>query len=238
MAEGKYVALVFEPDVTRRTRLKTAASASSVFERVDLCNNPAEAIERLSRQHADIDVIFLSGLMPAAEQDEFIRAARKTRCGRTVALVVVQKRAGQNDSDVAAGVVRGIDGVLWEPFSVSSVVATTGVADRIKAADALARKRAAATLLYDEALYEIDEVGRSTLIGDDARYRLGMQKLRKVGGDLRTFADESLPLLIEICRTKLSTAQAQTLQVLRQPYGGVSARVQRVIDKRAGRRVD
>jgi len=228
--EYKYYALVYDSNITRRTRLKTAALASVVFDRIDVTQSDEETLNRLSVQN--IDVVFISGMMTPEEQSKLITNAKLTRFGSEAAYICVQSKSEQNSSVLSAGIIRGIDGILWEPYSTTDVAGTAIIAEQIKALNLVSKTKAAANLLLDEALSCVDQIGGATLSGSDETFRTGMQKLRKIGPEIRKMASEKGSLFIEVYLTRLSEVPPKTRILLRQPYGGVSQRVQRVIDRR------
>lgn len=233
-AKKKYMGLLIEPELERRNRLKTVTSAATVFERVEAIATLEDALTRLSAQNWD--VVFISSQMSHDKVDDFIPLARQTKFGKLAAFIAIEKRNEQMESTVGSSVVRGVDGVLWEPYSVDSVIATTKIADQIKAADALLRKKAAVSMMVEDALSEVDNIGRALLSGQEDSYRASLKKLKDVGDNLKVFAKDSAPVYNEVFRSKVSQSVGQTLKVLRQRYGGVSERVQRMLDKKTGKK--
>jgi hypothetical protein len=235
LKDKKYYGLIFEANISRRTRLKTAATASAVFDRVDVTQTVDEALKRL--QENDIEVVFFCGLLPTEEQTEFVTKAKLTRYGSNAAYICVQKRTDNSSSVVSSGIIRGIDGILWEPYSTDDVAGTAVIAERIRAANAVAKRKAATGLLLEEAFGYVDFIGGAALSGNNELLLSSIQKLRNIGPDIRKIATDSESLFIEVCRIKLSNSLPQSLSLLRQPYGGVSQRVQRIIDKRGRERI-
>ena len=164
MQKGNHNALIYDPSISRRNRLKSAAAAAYVFERVDIALTPDEVIAKLKL--SPIDVIFISGFNTPQEQGFFLNEAKKTKFGHLCAFISVEKQVEESDAAIASGVMRGLDGVLWEPYSITNVAGTVAIADRIKAADVAAKRRAATSLFIDQALAQIDLVGNAILNKD------------------------------------------------------------------------
>lgn len=220
-------ALVIDSDIDRRNRIKTATSASGVFDRTDLTGDLNDAITFLNTR--EVDVVFVSGRMELSEQESFVKKARQTTHGEKAAYISVEKRS---EIGVAAGIIRGVDGVLWEPFSVALVAETAALADEVRHANQRMKLRSAASMLLEEALQEVDQIGRSTLQGTPDRESL--RRLKKAGAEIQKVTAEAGDLIVEVVKEKLKSSPPQRLD--RLPYGGVSRRVQRIIDERRARR--
>ena len=115
--EDRYNALVVDPEVEERMRLKQAAVSVYHFNDVYLLPDLRSALERLQSQ-ARYDVVFVSQNFSEVEITDFIKRGISCRWETTRRMFGLS-RSGNESAKVAAGVMLGADGVLMEPYSVT-----------------------------------------------------------------------------------------------------------------------
>jgi len=225
-----YRAILIEPEPIRRARLREVAAAAPCFDQVEACVSTLQAIERLS--HERCDVVFM-GNLNAADIPGFIEQGKSTEYGRLAAFVTLLDSKYKSDAGVAANTFTGADGVLFEPYSVDNLVDTTKIADRLKEVDANIRKQAALKLLLDNVVEEVDKFGLAMKSNESIEARSTIVNLRKIGEQV-VQATKSLAVdYLGVISKSFSEASPPNPYVKeRQNYGGVSKRVQQILDRK------
>lgn len=224
-----YRALLIEPDGDKRVKLRQVAAAAPCFDRVEPMAAFKDALLRLEQPNCD--VIFI-GFFPVEEATKFIEEAKKTATGRLCAYVLIQGKRQQSETDAAATILAGADGVLYEPYSVDNLVDTTKIADRIKEADAELKRQAAVSVLLTNMTSEVDNLGARLIRGEDEEIKNGLDRLKAVAAQVKVVTKGVLTEYFSLLSKAFVEAEAPPSAQSRQAYGGVSARVQRILDKK------
>lgn len=223
----KYDALICDPDITSRVRLKTATTAVPRFGRIGHCGSLAEANEALMGQ-LPFNVVFVSNRIPQEEITDFIKKGRQTPQGEDAAFIVMLASTAQDSSTVAENVMIGADGFLFEPYSVDSLTEITMLAAKIKRDRCRAREAAALTLVINDAINQVDLIAQLKRRGMD----LGpnMKKFREMCAIFRNLNQESFQNYATIAVDKF---QAAPLPVIgKKKYSGVSDRVKKLLEEK------
>lgn len=223
----KYDALICDPDIATRIRLKTATTAVPRFGRIGHCGSLPEASEALTGQ-LSFNVVFVSNRIPQEEITSFILKGRETPQGQDAAYIVVLAGTAQDSSTVAQNVMVGADGFLFEPYSVDSLVEITALAAKVKRDRSRAREAAALGLVVNDVISQIDIVAQLKKSGMD----LGpnMKKLREMCALFRNLTKDAFANYAMIAVEKFQAAPVPSSG--RKKYGGVSDRVKKRLEEK------
>ncbi len=152
-----YDALIIDPDLDSRIRLKQATVAIPSFEKGIQISNFKDALERLQDEDK-VDLVFISHRFPHNEILEFLGQARCTKQGEDAAYILVVLQSEEDAGKVATNVINGLDGFLFEPFSVSSLHDITALATKVRKQRTMARNEAALRFLITDLMNHIDHI--------------------------------------------------------------------------------
>ena len=165
----------------------------------------------------------------------FITAAKKLSNAKLSAFIFLRQEKHQTEGGAALDILLGADAVLYSPFSVDDVVATTKIADAIRAQDEDARNKAAMSLLLDSVMSEVDQIGEANSKAEPNEKstppKLG--KLKQLGLQLKQAAQTTSVDYFGVISKAFIEAVPPIDKGIKQGYGGVSARVQRKIEEKA-----
>jgi len=147
-------ALVINPDLESRVRLKQALDFAPEFSIVKMATTLAEALQRLTAGEK-YGSLFISSLFGSAVARQFISHAKETIGGRNSAFVLTYS-GGVKTTDVAMDLQFGTDGFLVEPFSVEALQKIYRLALKVRRQRAAVRQRESMKLLLQEAADGID----------------------------------------------------------------------------------
>ena len=154
----KYDALLIDPDIASRMRLKQATTAVTNFGKVTQINNLREAGDKL-KANEHCDVAFISFKCDLSDAASFVKSAKSLPAAQDAAFILVLGGSGQDSSTVASSVMSGFDGCLFEPFSVDMLLEITEIAARVRKERSRAREEAALRLLMTDLMNQIGVVG-------------------------------------------------------------------------------
>ncbi|MCB0352803.1 MAG: hypothetical protein KDD64_04735 [Bdellovibrionales bacterium] len=217
----KYEALIIDPDLDRRMRLKSATTSVVQFRKVHLLNSLEDATSRLNGGSV-VDVIFITSALPQPEIATFIRGAKELKTGQDAAYILVLQAKDQESSTVASTVMIGADGLLFEPYSVDQLVEITELAARVKSERGLAREQAALGFLLNDIMQQIDMIAYLKSVGYDVGR--GIKRFKQMCGVLNSLGSESLAMYYDLAVTKFSEAPFPK-KMYQKNYKGASKRV-------------
>ncbi len=160
----QFEALIVDPDPESRMRLRQATSVCGEFASVKLESSLLDALKRM-RDRMTCNVVFISQTFESTESQEFVKMARETAYGQYAAYIMVLNGSQQNRSGVAANVSGGVDGFLFQPYSVEALRETTAIAAEVRAKAAAARRVASRKLLADAIVPQVEKLFGQELIG-------------------------------------------------------------------------
>jgi DNA-binding NarL/FixJ family response regulator len=169
---------IIDGDVTARIRLKQAMGSVALFGRTDLAAGTREAVTRIAAAAYDYAVIFVS-----------LGLTKDLTRSRDAAFVLVAASGAQDSSSLAACMVYGADGFLFEPYSVDQLVEITQLAAKVKGERAEKRERVAFSLLLKEVLQQLDMVAFRKSVHADltrswSKLARGLRALPHVWGEV------------------------------------------------------
>ncbi len=227
-APVKYNALIVDTDLDRRMRLKSATTSVVQFGKVNLLNDLDDAKNQISGGKA-FDVIFVSSIFEQGPISEFIKSAKELEAARDAAYVLVLQTKDQESSNVASNVMIGADGMLFEPYSVDSLVEITELAAQVKKDRSLQREQAAIGFLLDDVLQQIDMLAYLKSAGYDVGR--GIRRFKQMCSVFETLEKDSKQLYYNIAIEKFSNAPFPK-KMYQKNYSGASKRVKERMEKK------
>lgn len=223
----KYDALLIDPDIGSRMRLKQATTAVTNFGKVGQVSSLKEGLDRL-RVGERCDVFFLSHKFTTDEITSFVKNAKGTAQGQDGAYIVILGGKDQSSSTVAASVMSGFDGFLFEPYSVENLLEITQIAARVRKERSRAREEAALRLLITDMMNQIDLIAYlKQTQGEGGR---AMKKLRETCAMLKSLSPESFELYRSLAMDLFEQAPLPKKVFQRKAYSGASSRVKRKME--------
>jgi response regulator RpfG family c-di-GMP phosphodiesterase len=187
-------ALIIDPNPTSRGYLWQATLAEVNFQRVKAYSKFDTALNYL-QEGAKYDVLLITSQFPKDEIARFVEQAKLSEGGKEAAYVVVLKAAHQNTENIATSMMEGVDGFLFEPFSVQSLRQVAAIAARVKSEFEKQRRRAAISLYVIDVMKALDDYALALFSDTDvvAKNKLFLKSVlpfRKMGPeDLAVYYD-------------------------------------------------
>jgi response regulator RpfG family c-di-GMP phosphodiesterase len=225
-----YDALVIDSDLDARMRLKQAMSSVSSFKSGAQYGKLKEAMQKIETSVSPVDVVFISFRFDDTETTEFIAQAKALPQAQDCAFILVKRSQDQQSTMVAASVLSGADGLLFEPFSVDQLVEITHLASRVKKERSQAREEVALKFLLADVINQIDQVAYLKA----CEYEIGpsMKKLKEMCAVFGTLSPESKAVYYKLAVDVFEAAPLPKLVFQRKKYGGVSSRVAKRMEKK------
>ena len=223
-------ALVIDSDLDARMRLKQAMSSVAAFKSGAQYGKLNEALMRLESSPVPIGVIFISFRFDTEETMKFISKAREITSSQDAAFIHVKRSEDQQSTAVAASVLNGADGLLFEPFSVDQLVEITILASRVKKERSTAREEGALKFLLTDVLGQIDQL--AFLKSCDYETGPTLKKLKDSCAVFHTLTPESKLIYLNIVSDVFETAPLPKVEFQKKKYGGVSSRVAKRMEKK------
>jgi DNA-binding NarL/FixJ family response regulator len=225
----RYDAVIIDPDMTTRSRLKQVCASVINFGRVVPIGSCFETMEQI-RGDMRADVVFISHHIPQEQIPPFIKEAKNTPGGQDSAYILVLPTKEQASGDVAQAMMIGADGVLFEPYSVDILVEITLLAAKVRRERRAARDQATFKFLLNDLIQQIDVIAYSKSCG----YEVGpaMKHFRQACAVLTTMEPDSVEIWYRTAIDSFEAAQIPSALLQRKKYGGASNRVkQRMSEK-------
>ncbi len=157
--------MIIDGNVDRRMRLKSAtANANNCFGDVQLCADFSIATDRLKKLR-DRVIVFVSEDFSKTSLNAFIEIAKNTCAGRDSAYILNISPKQASDASVLSAGLKGVDGLLLEPFSVDTLVSTTNNAAKIYYERRTERENNLVTILVSKMLRTVDILATSKATG-------------------------------------------------------------------------
>lgn len=204
-----YDLIIIDPDLGSRGQLKQAAHNDVAFGRVYPSGTLQEALERLN-MHERCDIIFISFKFEQDNIIEFIAQAKQTPVGAECAYILVLRPKEQSSAIVAGNVMVGVDGFLFEPYSVDSIREMSVIAAKVKLENERKRERAALQLLLYDIVRQLDYI--ATAKHFETVFGRTMRELKQACSILTKLGPESLAMYYELCEEAFTNAQVPQLR--------------------------
>lgn len=225
----KYDAIIIDPDLDSRMRLKQATASVHNFGKVYQLNTLKESIDRLNANEK-IDIIFISYRLSEEETKSFIKQGKETPGGQDSAYILVLKPNAQDSSTIAQNIVIGADGFLFEPYSVDVLLEISSLAGKVKKERSTTREKAAIEFLVGDAVNQLDQLAYDKSMQTDVGRTL--KKFRETAQAFKTFEGTSLSTYFDAVISKLENAPIPKKIFSKFKYTGASSRLKRRVDAR------
>ncbi len=226
----KFNSIIADPDVQTRMRLKQATSSVGQFGEVYQSTTLGEASAKIE-QEKHWDVVFISNKFTEGEVTDFILRAKQHKGGQDAAFIRVLKSKDQQNSTIAAGMLQGIDGFLFEPYSVDQLVDITTLSAKIKSERSDTRQKLAMELILSDVIKQLDLVAFLKSAGFEvtrSATRLKDMCLSLQGAS----SGEMLEVYHEIAIKNFGEAPLPKPMFQAKQYAGVSSRVKKKMEEK------
>jgi DNA-binding NarL/FixJ family response regulator len=177
MNQQLFDALIIDPDPASRMRLKQATSTLSEFRHVRLATSLPRALTEL-KERVDCNIIFISQTFEPEQSAAFVKAARETQSGQYCAYVLIVDGNRQKRTEVASDVSNGMDGILFQPFSVDALREATELATQVRSKTIAQRVGASRHLLMDAIVPTVEKMTDLFLEGKKREFaRAGLKSV-------------------------------------------------------------
>lgn len=225
----KYNAVIVDPDMASRMRLKQATTSVVDFGHIYLLNNFLEA-DKFFVGENPVDVVFITGALDREKLAEFIRRAKMTKNGQDSAYVTVLKSQEEGNASVGSNMMLGSDGILCEPYSVDNLVAITHLAAKVKKERGEAREKAALSMIVKDIIAQIDLL--AFLKTSNCDLGTSLKALRDLSEPLKSLSPESFKWYVEVAVNLFEEAPLPQRAFRTKVYAGASSRVKRKMEKK------
>lgn len=218
---NKFSSLIIDPEMASRGKLRQAAHNVHTFARVLSLSNMEDGISKLQSDHR-CDIVFISHNFQVNDIENFIQIAKTTTQGKHCAYILVGKAGSQNKHSVINNVFLGIDGFLFEPFSVDSLREIAEIAAKIKAKNSIERERAAIQLLAETLMGELDHIAKLKARGRDIKmsmlnFAMSCELIRNLNPDaLELYYEITLAIHEKHCKARHANCGDETTSELQQ----------------------
>lgn len=225
----RYNALIIDPDLDTRMRLKAATTSVVEFGKVHLITSISETSRKLEAGGEAVDVMFLSYRFERADIAAFIKSAKETKTAQDAAYVLVLQTKEQDSQTVAENVMIGADGLLFEPYSVDQLVEITALAARVKKERSDAREAAALKFLLKDVMHQIDLIAYLKSVGYDVGR--GIRRFKQMCEVFRTLEGNSKEVYYNLAVDMFSEAPFPK-KIYQKTYKGASSRVKKKMEQK------
>lgn len=225
----KFDAIIIDPDLDTRMRLKAATTSVHQFGKVTLVNSSKEAVDTLVGRDMHCDVVFISHSITREETTSFIKEAKASKRGQDSAFVLVLKTKDQDSSTVAQNVLMGADGFLFEPYSVDNLVEITQLSARVKKERSETREAGAIKFLLNDIMQQIDLIAYLKGAGYDVGR--GIKRFKDMCGVLKTFEGSSRDLYMKLVVDVFEAAPFPK-KIYEKNYAGASSRLKKKAEQK------
>jgi response regulator RpfG family c-di-GMP phosphodiesterase len=220
----KYNAIIGDPELDARMRLKQAASAVTDFGTISQAGTLDESLTRLQTS-GHVDVVFISCRFPTDQISNFIKQAKETKEGMDAAYVLLLQNIEKQSSSIASSVMNGGDGFLLEPYSVDALVEITKLAAKVRTERRDTREKAAIKMILKDVIEQIDLV--SYLKASKFEVGVSMRKLRELCSMLTKLEGDAKNACHELMLQMFIDAPLPKKMFQAKSYGGISNRVKK-----------
>ena len=229
-AQIKINALLINPDLEARMRLKQATTVVPSFGSVWQISTLNEANSRLNGSDR-CDVAFIAyNRFAKDEVVSFIANSKKTKQGQDTTYILILGTAEQGSSIVAQNVMIGADGFLLEPYSVEALQDLVQLSVRVKKERSVARESAALRFLISDIMNQLDLVAYTMASG--VKVSRSMKRLSELCTVLGTLQAQSLELYNKLVVEMFENAPLPKKAPPAKQYTGASTRVKKKLEEK------
>lgn len=181
--------IVIETDSEKRSRCAEAARANNAFKKISAIAHPREFESRIGEGQV-FDVVFIGCSVRPGIVNEVIRVAKNH--SEDCACILVSSGHEQDLVLLAPTILGGIDGFLYEPFSVDGLAQVAEVAQELKRVNQERRIKGSIRLLMPDIFNNIDDVAAGRAAGRPTPNSLGTllksrETIEQLGPDALSF---------------------------------------------------
>lgn len=229
MAQLKYDAIICDSDLDARMRLKQVTTSVINFGKTFQYQSLRESLTKLNGAER-VDVVFVSHRFTREEIGEFVGQAKQTAQGQDSAYILVMKASQQDSGSVAQNVMLGVDGFLFEPYSVDQLVEITELSARVRKERSLARETAAFKFLLNDIVNSLDLIAFMKASGMEVGRQV--RKLKELSTLFTTLSPESTEIYYGVMIDVFEAAPLPRKVPQKRQYSGASSRVRKKAEEK------
>lgn len=210
-------------------RLKQAATPVHLFRQTQLFNNLEEVLGRIENEDGG-DIIFMSARFPEKDIASFISRAKASKRGQDSTFIMVMGAKDSESPKLPEYMLLGIDGFLFEPYSVDGLNDTAQLAIKIKGERREARERLAISVMVKDIIKQVDSLAISNRLGFKSS-KIAL-RLASLGDSLKNLPLDSLQTYFNVLAEEMINAPLPEKMAQMESYKGASTRVKKVIEKK------
>lgn len=226
----RFFALIVEPDIDARMRLKQSTTALHCFENLHHVNSLREAQSFVEIAPQRIDILFVSKRIPPEDMRLFFTSCREKGKARTAAYVVLFQSVTEGANLIKSILELGADGILCEPYSVDQLSEISELAIKVRKEKSDILEKKMLTLLYEDFVKQIDLI--ACLRAAKCEPGFSAKVLKDLGETLKRLPESTKKNFIEVCLEKFPEAPIPPEALTPKTYGGASERVKRMMAKK------
>jgi hypothetical protein len=216
-------ALIVDPDAKWRGTLRAAAQTLTTFSDIKQASSCREA-RRILDSRPDCDIVFFSFRVPEAEMNAFVQEARRRAGGDEVTFVSIVPQPTDGGGDAATLLLQGMNGILFEPYSVQAIQELSEVVLTTKKQRLIERRRAAMRLVINEITQLIDQ--RALMIKRSRPSDVPTARIKKLMVPVHSMPPEEQQTFFELVEEEFcAVPPPQGIS-----YAGVSERVRKKLE--------
>jgi len=162
--------------------------------------------------------------------DLFVVQGKESTHGQDSAYVLVMQAKDQDSSNIANTMLKGFDGLLFEPYSVDVLVEMTKIAAKVKGERRSARELAAIKFLLRDVINQLDQISYNLASGKEVGP--SFKKFKDASAVVKTFEGEKLQKYYELAVDMFIDTPSPKKVFSRIKYGGASSRVKDRMEKK------
>lgn len=183
-------ALIVNPQLESRTRLRQLTASLPEFGKVQLASTLAEALQRLET-HVACSVVYISSRYDQKVAAEFVISGKKTAQGQHAAYMAVLGETSHNKDEAMGYIAGGLDGVLVEPASLESILQATKLAISVSKKRDIQKQYLAIDSLINSAVQTVDRIALAA-----STDRHSFKNLKTISTTLSHLSEEALQLYL------------------------------------------
>ncbi len=230
ITQEKFDAFIVDSEIDTRMRLRQATSSVTQFGKIHVFSSTRECSQRFQVGGDHCDVVFLSSKFDTKDVQDFIHVSKETKTGQDTAYILVLGARDQGSGVIANNVMIGVDGFLFEPYSVDQLVEITTLSAKVRKERSAARERIGLTLLLTDIINQVDLVAYLKGLGHEPG--TSMKKLKELTHNLGNLSPESFQVYVELAIKIFSEAPVPKKAFKTDNYKGASSRVKRKADSK------
>jgi response regulator RpfG family c-di-GMP phosphodiesterase len=188
--------LLVDHDIDSRMRLRHAVSTVDAYGETTQANNLEDARHRLEQIDQPLDLIFISYEFPRDQVTRFIQEGKDFKAGEDAAFIMLFPGNEDKNARIAEGLLAGVDGFLFEPFSIDDLVGMGALAAKIKQRRAAAREAISIRFMIKDIVKLVDVRARLTAMGCESTKVYA--RLVAIHESLQAFQPESRALYFSL----------------------------------------